>query len=69
MIIHIIVFIHSFIGYTKPKLKEHEWCLQEATKRNFKTEDFGGGFIIDEMKIQVSCYSCLHVENTNHSTP
>lgn len=30
-----------------------EWCLKEAKKRRFKEEDYWGGFVIDEMKIQV----------------
>ena len=30
-----------------------EWCLMEAKARNLKEEDYWGGFVIDEMKIQV----------------
>lgn len=31
-----------------------EWCLMEAKNRNLRAEDYWGGFVIDEMKIQVS---------------
>ena len=30
-----------------------EWCLMEAKSRNLRDEDYWGGFVIDEMKIQV----------------
>ena len=31
-----------------------KWCLQEAKKANLKEQDYWGGFVLDEMKIQVS---------------
>ena len=30
-----------------------EWCLMEAKKHNLREKDYWGGFVIDEMKIQV----------------
>ena len=30
------------------------WCSNEAKKQGLKEEDYWGGFVIDEMKIQVS---------------
>ena len=30
-----------------------EWCLLEARERKLKEQDYWGGFVIDEMKIQV----------------
>jgi len=29
------------------------WCLKEAKEKNLKEADLWGGFVIDEMKIQV----------------
>ena len=29
------------------------WCLETAQERGLRTEDYWGGFLIDEMKIQV----------------
>lgn len=29
------------------------WCLETAQERALRTEDYWGGFLIDEMKIQV----------------
>ena len=31
-----------------------EWCAKEAKQQGFKPHDYWGGFIIDEMKIQVT---------------
>ena len=30
-----------------------KWCLEEAKKRGLKEEHYWGGFVIDEMKIEV----------------
>ena len=30
-----------------------QWCLLEARERNLKHQDYWGGFVIDEMKIQI----------------
>ena len=30
-----------------------KWCLQEAKDKNLNEEDFMGGLVLDEMKIQV----------------
>lgn len=30
-----------------------QWCLQTAQEKNLRKEDYWGGFVIDEMKIQV----------------
>ena len=30
------------------------WCLNEAKKNNLQEQDFWGGLILDEMKIQVN---------------
>lgn len=37
-------------GWNSNMLK---WCLQEARKHNLKPQDYMGGFVLDEMKIQV----------------
>ncbi len=29
------------------------WCLDEAKKNNLQEQDYWGGLILDEMKIQV----------------
>ena len=31
-----------------------EWCAKEAKRQGFKPHDYWGGFIIDEMKLQVN---------------
>ena len=36
-----------------------KWCLKEAKDNNLKPEDYMGGFVIDEMKIQVLCNNSL----------
>ena len=36
-----------------------KWCLKEAKDNNLKPEDYMGGFVIDEMKIQVLCNKLL----------
>ena len=40
-----------------------KWCLQEAKKANLKEQDYWGGFVLDEMKIQVS-YNITKVRTT-----
>lgn len=30
-----------------------DWCYEEAKKKNLREADFWGGFVIDEMKIEV----------------
>ena len=30
-----------------------KWCLETAQEKNLREEDYWGGFVIDEMKIQV----------------
>lgn len=30
-----------------------KWCLREAKEKNLREQDFWGGFILDEMKVQV----------------
>ena len=30
------------------------WCKQEAQRQKLKEQDYWGGFILDEMKIQVN---------------
>lgn len=30
-----------------------EWCAQSAKEKNLKDCDYWGGFVIDEMKIEV----------------
>lgn len=30
-----------------------QWCKHEAEQRNLKEHEYWGGFVIDEMKIQV----------------
>ena len=31
-----------------------KWCAQEAKERNLQEQDYWGGLVIDEMKIQVN---------------
>ena len=31
-----------------------KWCPQEAKKADLKEQDYWGGFVLDEMKMQVS---------------
>ena len=31
-----------------------EWCAKETKRQSFKPHDYWGGFIIDEMKLQVN---------------
>ena len=50
-----------FIRYYKNKIEQKpgwdenmlKWCLEEAKANNLKPQDYMGGFILDEMKIQV----------------
>lgn len=37
------------------------WCAEEAKKRCLNEKDYYGGFVIDEMKIQVSLYHNLYL--------
>jgi hypothetical protein len=30
-----------------------KWCLKEARENNLKEHEYWGGFVLDEMKIQV----------------
>lgn len=30
-----------------------QWCLETAQEKNLRKEDYWGGFVIDEMKVQV----------------
>jgi hypothetical protein len=34
-----------------------KWCLDEAKEQNLLEHEYYGGFIIDEMKIQVHYYN------------
>ena len=36
-----------------------KWCLETAQEKNLREEDYWGGFVIDEMKIQV----CIEKKN------
>ena len=36
-----------------------KWCLKEDKDNNLKPKDYIGGFVIDEMKIQVLCNNLL----------
>ena len=52
---------HSYFRMYKNRVAEQngwndallEWCLMEAKKHNLREKDYWGGFVIDEMKIQV----------------
>ena len=37
-----------------------KWCLQEAKDHNLKDHEYMGGFVLDEMKIQVNCIIFLN---------
>ena len=39
-------------GWQDPILR---WCSDEAKKAGLKPQDYWGGFVLDEMKIQASC--------------
>ncbi|KAK3697241.1 hypothetical protein QZH41_010133 [Actinostola sp. cb2023] len=41
---------------------EVNWCRKEAERRNLKEEDYWGGFLLDEMTIQVKL-SCTILES------
>lgn len=32
-----------------------KWCLEEAQSNKLKPQDYMGGLVLDEMKIQVLC--------------
>ena len=42
--------LHQKSGWNQDVIK---WCRQEAQRLNLKEQDFGGGLVLDEMKIQV----------------
>ena len=56
-----LIIIKNFYRLYKNKVKETvgwndevlRWCLNAAKDSGMKQEDFMGGFVIDEMKIQV----------------
>ena len=64
-IIHCIIFIgiilFFFSRYYKNKTPQRpgwdsnilKWCLKEARANNLKPDAYMGGFILDEMKVQV----------------
>ena len=53
--------VHLFHRLYKNKVEEKpgwndqvlKWCLETAQEKNLREEDYWGGFVIDEMKIQV----------------
>ena len=45
-----------------------EWCLEEAKKRGLKEEDYWGGFVIDEMKIEVQRLLHNLIKGSNEPT-
>ena len=52
---YIIISLHKNKVEQKPGWHDDvlEWCLKEAEKKNLQQPDYMGGFILDEMKIQV----------------
>ena len=42
--------VNQDAGWNQEVIK---WCQKEAERRNFKPSDYWGGFVLDEMKIQV----------------
>ena len=53
-------------GWQDPILR---WCADEAKKQGFKPQDYWGGFVIDEMKIQVQFFSINLFYLTNTVEP
>jgi hypothetical protein len=57
----LFIFLFSSKRYYKNALHQKpgwnrdviEWCRQEAQRLNLKEQDFWGGLVFDEMKIQV----------------
>lgn len=55
--------IHVFLRLYKNKIDESpgwndevlRWCMEAAQENDLRREDYWGGFVIDEMKIQVCC--------------
>ena len=53
--------MNDFYRLYKNKIEENpgwndevlQWCLETAQEKNLRKEDYWGGFVIDEMKIQV----------------
>lgn len=45
------------------------WCLEAAREQNLKESDYWGGFVIDEMKIQVRLYFVGDMDFTSNSIP
>lgn len=51
-----------FLRYNKNQTTQHpewdriilEWCLKEAKENHLKPHDFMGGFVLDEMKVQLT---------------
>lgn len=39
------------------------WCLEAAQEKELKKEDYWGGFLIDEMKIQVGGIMSTEITN------
>lgn len=55
-------WLMAFLRYYKSKTPQCpgwdtdilKWCLEEARANGLKTHNYLGGFILDEMKVQVS---------------
>ena len=53
--------MNDFYRLYKNKIEENpgwndevlQWCLETAQEKNLRKEDYWGGFVTDEMKIQV----------------
>lgn len=53
--------MNDFYRLYKNKIEENpgwndevlQWCLETAQEKNLRKEDYWGGFVIDEMKVQV----------------
>lgn len=53
--------MNNFYRLYKNKIEENpgwndevlQWCLETAQEKNLRKEDYWGGFVIDEMKVQV----------------
>ena len=44
-----------------------DWCLQEAKNKKLKESDFWGGFVLDEMKIEVKTNNIGFLSFINHT--
>ena len=63
------IISHIFLRLYKNKVEEVpgwndqvlRWCMEAAREKALRKEDYWGGFVIDEMKIQVRILNLLNI--------